>query len=426
MAIPEWVNRLRSGSFTSPSGVVSNFKIDLLTRVGGKKASNHEILNKNEAIPQDQGNRSTAYPMEIYFTGSNGDQEANIFYKSMEEEYSIATPGILHHPYIDWGDIAVMPFEFQQSANLVTGAGIVRIPVEFRKIPQARFPVPVGVNQSEISAEITELETTLEEANVQLDIEDATVFANFRAKINEVVDIISNAVGEIAARVDSVNDTFNLIIADIDSALVIGVDAIQIMSQVNNLIRLPAQIQDSTLSKVQAFATMTEAITISFLNSFGESSNKQVQLNDAVIYQDTAFFATTATAEAGLFTEYETRDAAGDALDFINDAFDLTEQRLSEIYQLLADGVINSFEPDHNTGLNASLIIGNTNSILIDRSFDLKAKQTVILVGPSDPITETWRFYKDMTQLDFFIRTNNLQDNENLEIPAGTEIIAYV
>lgn len=424
MAIPEWVNRLRSASFTSPSGIVSNFKVDLLTRVGGKKASNHEILNKDEAIPQDQGNRSTAYPMEIFFTGSNGDQEADTFYESLKERYTAATPGILNHPR--WGDIAVMPFEFQQSENLVAGAGIFRIPVEFREIPQARFPVPVGVDQSEISAEITELETTLEEANVQLDIEDPTVFANFRAKINEVVDIISNSIGEIAARVDDINDTFNLIIADIDSALTIGVDAVQIMSQVNNLIRLPSQIVDTTLSKVQAFATMTEDISISFLNSFGVSSDKQIQLNDAVIYQDTVYFSTTTAAEAALFTEYETRDAAGDALDFINDAFDLTEQRLSEIYQLLADGVINSFEPDHNTGLNASLIIGNTNSILIDRSFDLKAKQTVILSGPSDAITETWRFYKDITQLDFFIRTNNLQDNEILEIPAGKEIIAYV
>ncbi len=424
MAIPEWVNRLRSASFTSPSGIVSNFKVDLLTRIGGKKASNHEILNKDEAIPQDQGNRSTVYPMEIFFTGSNGDQEADTFYESLKERYTTTTPGILNHPR--WGDIAVMPFEFQQSENLVTGAGIFRIPVEFREIPQARFPVPVGIDQSEISADITELETTLEEANVQLDIEDPTVFANFRAKINEVVDIINNAVGEIAARVDDINDTFNLIIADIDSALVIGVDAVQIMSQVNNLIRLPAQIVDTTLSKVQAFAQMTEDITISFLNSFGISFDIQIQINDAVIFQDIAFFSTIATAEAGLFTEYETRDAAGDALDFINDAFDSTEQRLSEIYQLLSDGVINSFEPDHNTGLQSSLIVGNTNSILIDRSFDLKAKQTVILVGPSDPITQTWRFYKDMTQLDFFIRTNNLQDNEFAEIPSGREIVAYV
>ena len=424
MAIPEWVNRLRAGSFISPSGIISDFKIDSLSRLGGKKASSHEILNKNEAIPQDQGNRSTVYPMDIYFTGSNGDQEADTFYNSMLEKYTVDAPGILKHPR--WGDIAVMPFEFQQVEQLVRAAGIFRITVEFRGIPQSRFPVPEGVDQAKITADITELEEITEAANLQIDIEDPSVFAEFRATINKQVAIIKNAIGDIAATVDNVNDIFNLIIADIDSALQIGVDAIQIMSQVNTLMRLPSQILSGTLFKVQSYGQMIEDITISFLNSFGESSNNQVLINDAIIYQDIALFASTVTAEAALFTEYETRDAAGDALDFVNDGFVLIEQRISEIYQLLANGVVTSFEPDHNTGLSALLIIGKTNSILIDRSFDLKAKQTVILSGPSDPITETWRFYKDMTQLDFFIRTNNIQDNEILEIPAGKKLVAYV
>ena len=418
MAVPEWVERLRPASFTSPKGVVSNFKVDLLTRVGGKKASNHEILNKNEAIPQDQGNRATVYPTEAFFTDGNGDTEANTFYKSLEEKYTIKTPGIYHHPV--WGDIAVMPFEFQQSMNLVTGAGIFRVPVEFRKIPQARFPIAIGIDQSEITADITALEDTLEEANIQIDIDDPGVFAEFRAKVNDVVEVVSDAIQVIADRVDEVGDTFRLIQDDIDSALVIGVDAIQIMSQVNNLIRLPAQIVDSTLTKIQSYGTMIEGLLTSFANSF-TTQDEQTQINFATMFQDLLYFSSGVISEAGLFTEYETRDAAGDALDFINNAFDATEQRLSEISQLLP-----SFIPDHNTGLATLLIIGDTNSILIDRSFDLKAKQTVILVGPSDPVFETWRFYKDMTQLEFFIRTNNLQDNEILEIPAGTEIIAYV
>ena len=424
MAVPDWVDRLRPASFTSPSGIVSNFKVDLLTRVGGKKASSHEILNKNEAIPQDQGNRATVYPTEAFFTGNNGDQEADTFFSSLEEKYTIKTPGIYHHPI--WGDIAVMPFEFQQSTNLVVGAGIFRVTVELRVIPQARFPVSVGVDQSEITADITALEDTLESANAQLDIDDPGVFANFRVAVGAVVDTVSNSVGGIAAGVDSINDTFNLIIADIDSALAIGVDAVQIMSQVNTLIRLPSQIISSTVLKVQSFGQMVEDMALLFADSFGDSSDTQTQINDAVILQDIMLFASTVTAEAGLFTEYETRDAAGQALDIINNAFDLSEQSLSEVYQDLADGIINSFEPDHNTSLNTSLIIGNTNSILVDRSFDLKAKQTVILIGESDAIIETWRFYKDMTKLDFFIRTNNLQDNEILEIPAGREIVAYV
>ena len=55
----EWLDRLRTeASYVSPSGVESFFKFDIVSRDGGKKASIHEILNSNDAIIQDQGNRN--------------------------------------------------------------------------------------------------------------------------------------------------------------------------------------------------------------------------------------------------------------------------------------------------------------------------------------------------------------------------------
>ena len=34
----EWVDRLREASYTSPGGITSNPKVDVLSRSGGKKA----------------------------------------------------------------------------------------------------------------------------------------------------------------------------------------------------------------------------------------------------------------------------------------------------------------------------------------------------------------------------------------------------
>lgn len=424
MAIPAWVERLRSGSFTSPSGVVSDFKIDILTRVGGKKASSHEILNKDESIPQDQGNRSTVYALEIYFVGDSGDQEADAFYDSLRERYTADVPGVLKHPR--WGDINVMPFEFQQVEQLVTGAGVFRVPVEFREIPPIRFPVPEGLDQSDIVADITELESTIETANASIDVDKAGDYASFGAKVTEVVNVIGSSLSGIVSVTEDIQDRFDTIQADIDTALNLGTDAVIIMSQVLQLIRTPSQIFDSTLAKIQGFGVMMEGIAQGFVNEFTENPNNQEKLNSARMAESLLYFGASVTAEAGLFTDYSTREAAGDALDLINTAFDNTEQRMSEIYQLLANGVTTSFEPNHNTGLDALLLIGKTNSILIDRSFDLKAKQITILSGPSDPISLTWQFYKDMTQLEFFIETNNIQDTEFIEIPVGRKIVAYV
>jgi prophage DNA circulation protein len=426
MAVPAWVDRLRDASFVSPSGVESFFKLDTLTRIGGKKASNHEILNKDEAIPQDQGNRSIEYPIEAYFTDENGDLEANAFFDSLGERYTAATPGILKHPI--WGDIPVMPFEFQQVHQLVRQAGIFRVPVTFRPIPQAVFPTAPGIDQSEIVNDISDLEEAINEANAVIDVDDAGRFAEFSAKVKEVVSIVNDAIGEVAAQVDEIEDTFRQIQDDIDSAIAAGASAVEILSQVNRLIRLPGQIVTSTIGKIEAYATMTAGIATSFVGFFNPNSDRTTQLNGAVTFQSLISISTAGTTEAALFTDFETRDAAGDALDFINDAAILTEQRTSEIYQTLSNGIQSSFAPDHNTGLSLSLIVGKTNSILIDRSFDLKAKQIVILQRTSDPITETWKYYRSTKteDIEFYIRTNNLQDNSIIEIPSGTETVVYV
>lgn len=424
MPVPEWVDRLRDASFVSPSGIESFFKLDILTRIGGKKASIHEILNKNEAIPQDQGNRSRTYPIEAYFTDGNGDLESDIFFDSLHEKYTIDSPGILKHPR--WGDIAVMPFDVQQSENIINEGGIFRVPVSFREIPQSIFPIVGTIDQSEIISDITEMESILEDANSAINIDDPTNFAEFGAKINDIVNIVDNSIGEIAARVDDIEDTFRKIQDDIDKAISVGASAIEIMSQVNNLIRLPGQIIDSTISKIEAFATMGEGIITSFAGFFNPDAERKNQLNQAIMFQSLTMFTSAAIAESALFTDFQTRDAASKGLDFVNDSALASEQGTSEIYQTLAGSIQTLFSPDHNTGSSLADIIAKTNAILIDRSFDLKTRQTEILKSDSDAITLTWKKYKDMDMLEFFILTNNLTDNEFIEIPAGREIVYYL
>ena len=422
---PAWVERLREGSFTSPSGVVSNFRLDILARIGGKKASVHEILNKSESISQDQGNRTQVFPMEIYFTGGNGDQDADIFYESLREQYSVSSPGVLNHPR--WGDINVMPFEFQQVEQLVTGAGVFRVPVEFREIPTpVQFPSVIETDAADVSNDITELENTLEVSNESIDISDSGDAAAFSVKVTDIVNVVDVSLADIISTVDEVQDQFNLIKADIAEALDEGDDAVQVLSQVTNLIRQGTQVPDSTLRKVQGYAQMTAGIITGFIDDFSINPNVQENLNNARTAESMGLFSVAAVNEAALSTDYSTREAAGDALDFINLAFATVEQQLSLIYQLLTNGVVNSFAINHDSLSETGQIVAQTNAILLDRAFDLKKKQTIILIAPTDPITLTWRFYKDITQLQFFIDTNNLQDEEIIEIPAGREIAAYV
>lgn len=425
--LPEWLDRLRTAVFVSPSGVEISAKVDVLTRIGGKKVSNHEILNRNESIPQDQGNKARRYPLDFYFTGDSGDQEADEFFEALHEPYTVKKPGTLRHP--TWGDIPVMPFsDPQQTHNLVNGGGIFRVAIEFITVPQNDFPTPEGIDQSEIVSDIDNLEETLAEANAGIDIEDAGRFAEFRSTVNNLVGIISNSLESVASGVSNIEDQFRQIQDDIDNVLQIGGDAVEILSQVNNLIRLPGQILDSTLNKVQSYASMSEGIFNSFVGFFNPNADRISQINEALTAQNTYGMASAALAEASLFTDFETRDQAADVLDAINLTDDNYKNGVSGIAQILTDGVAGSFNPDHNAGLGLSLLIGKTNSILLDRSFSLKARRDYVLPYPTDPITETWNNYESVSNedIDFFIRTNNLNDVEMIEIPAGRYLVVYV
>jgi hypothetical protein len=426
MALPEWIDRLRTASYESPSGVVSTCKLDILTRIGGKKISNHEILNTDDNIPQDQGNRARRYPCDFYFTGDNGDQEANALFESLHEEYTVAAPGILRHPV--WGNIPVFPFsDPQETHNLVNAGGIFRVSVEFISVPETLFPTAGGFDQSEIVSDIDNLEDTLAAANESIDIDDPGRFAEFRAKILSIVDIVSDSLSSVAELADDIQDRFRQTQSDINSVLQIGADAVEILSQVNNLIRLPGQLRDVTISKIQAYATMSQGIADSFLGFFTGDGDRQTQLNDALTLQNTFGIATAALAEAALFTDYETRDQAADVLDTINAQLDQYENGASAIAGVLDGLVTDLFAPDHDTALGLNLIAGKTTAILLDRSFSLKARRNIILTEESDVITLTWKYYESVENdaIEFFIRTNNLNDIDMAGIPAGREIVVY-
>lgn len=425
MPIPEWVERLRTASFVSPSGVESTFKLDILSRIGGKKASSHEILNSDEAIQQDQGNRSTSYPIEAYFTGTNGDQEADIFYKSLEEKYTTESPGLFRHPL--WGDIPVMPFTFQESAQLVTGAGIFRVPCEFRQTSLANFPTPSGGDIAEITAAIDEIEVVIETANENIEDENPSNYAQLKAIVSKIVTAVDNALSPIADLSDDIMDTYRLIKEDINEALDAGADIIIVLNQVNRLIRIPAKaiadvttFVDTTVDRVTSYYDMSVSIIRDILDYLGGVSDEVDKANIAEVFQSTLTISITSTAEAALATDFQTRDAAGYALDLINELEATICDEISTMSQN-----ISGFDADHNTALSLSLIIGMVNGTLIDISFDLKSKRITILAGPSDAITLTWKFYRDMSQLDFFIQTNDLQDLELIEIPAGRQIVSY-
>ncbi len=420
----EFLDRLRSGQFISPTGTTHDFKIDLLEQTGGKKGSSHEILNTNTAILQDQGNTVRTFPMNIYFTDGNQDLEAAAIVTAFEEHYTQSDPGVLKHPR--WGDINVMPFTWSITEQLVKGAGITRITVEFKETPATDFPQPEGTNEQGVIYEIESLADSIEDAAAGIDDTDAGLYATFSANITDVINNVNGALDEIASKVDSVEDQFRAVQSDIQSALAAGDSAVQIISQVGQLIRLPGQITDATIAKVSGFADMFSSVVDGLMSSFRSSTSIGNGINTAITAELIGTQATAGIAEAAMFSDYTTREASGQAIDYLQTAREEYFIALGELTTGLSGNITQTFTPDVASQSGIAQIIADSYSVLISRSFDLKAKKSIILTAPSDPLTLTYKMYGSIDMLEYFLLTNRIAGVEFVEIPAGREIVAFV
>lgn len=366
------------------------------------------------------------YPLECYFTGEDYDQETDAMIASFTERYTRETPGILKHPR--WGDIPVMPFEWTQTEQFVRGVRVGRVTVEFRQIGISTFPVPAGVSEFETVAEIVTLADRIEELAALLDVTEAGPYASFSASVKSAVASIDNTLGAIASVDETIEEQFRTVQADINTALDLGASAVQILSQVGQLIRLPAQIVDDTITKVAGYAAMTEIVINGLLVDLGLATDRTVALNTGKLIEAIGSQATAGVSEAGLFSDFTTREASGQAIDYLALARELYLASLGQVTTDLSGAVEESFTPDHNTESQAQQIAAETFTILITRSFDLAAKQTIILTAPSDPLTLTFQFYGnvDLETQEFFNTTNRITGDEFFELSPGREIVAFV
>jgi hypothetical protein len=146
-----YLDRLRTASYTSPSGVTSAFEFRSLSRALSHKAAIMELPQQNAADVQDLRMSAPRFSMQCIFTGSDYDLAADAYVTALSEYVTPQAPGILHHPR--WGDINVMPLGIGQSENFTEEMGRATIEVEFIKISAVPYPLSATNAASGISAD---------------------------------------------------------------------------------------------------------------------------------------------------------------------------------------------------------------------------------------------------------------------------------
>lgn len=419
--LPAFFSRLRPGRFTSPAGVQSSFLYDTLSRSKGKKSSAHEVSDSDTTIIQDSGSTLLVFPLDVYFVGENGDQEADIFFKSLtEEHYTPDAPGILNHPR--WGDITVIPFDaVEQTEAYTSGSGIFRVTVTLRETKSTSRPLSAKLSPSALEkASSFSVSKALEQAE-KMSTDAKSTYAKAKAVVRSKVKIITDVSDGLTGIAETTQREIDSLKAGILDLINVSATIPEILGAASDIVRTISSIPQDSQDLFAQTMQMTDDIFRSFGEDISNASTSADAANIAYALQAIGTSCVTGIAMSGVMIDYETRDTVGETLDGVNAVY----QQYVDVLETAGDGA--SFAADHDTLAAVHGVVYDTISYLTESSFNLRLKRTYVLTSPSDPLTLCWKYYRDISAdtVDFFCRTNSLTDYDFVEIPAGREVAVY-
>lgn len=422
-ASPAFFSRLRPGRFTSPAGVQSSFLYDNLSRSRGKKTSAHEVSDADTTIIQDSGTTLLVFPLDVYFVGENGDQEADIFFKSLtEERYTPDAPGILNHPR--WGDVPVIPFDaVEQVESYTSGSGIFRVTVTLRETKTVSRSAASKLSPTGLDNKYKQVNASAIEQAEKMVTTAKAKYAKAKSVVTKKVKIITGVADDLTGLADDVRREVDAAKAGILELINVSAAIPQIIGAASDIVRTITSIPQDSADLFSQIVDMTNDV----LNDFGEdisnASTPTDSENVAYILQGIGTACVLGVANAGIMIDYETRETVGKSIDDISGAY----SDYLAVLQSAGNVDGSQFAIDHDTLSGLHGVAHDTITYLTNASFDLKLKRTYTLTAPSDSVTLCWKYYRDISHdtLDFFARTNKLVNYDFIELPAGREVAIY-
>lgn len=418
-----YLDRLRQGEYLAPSGDVFFFNVDTLERSGGKKGATQEILDSDQSISQDQGNKTDVFVMPLYFTGEDYDLDIDDFEKALKQRYSLDSPGTIFHPR--WGNIDVFPFLWVQKEELIDGARVGRLDVTFREIFPLSFPKTDETSLSDSLSNVDAMTNQSLESAGNIDLTTAQSIASMAGKMRDAVGIISNNLKEISETIQEVQDVFDTIESAIDGAIDdIAGNIVTIMAQTQILMRTPGRIIAGAKSKISVYRNMIEELSNNFFDQ--NETIPVINKNNAIASQLVAGFSVAAMAEAVTFNDFTKRTEVLSSIDSLNDGNDVFDDTFEETR---SEGDISQeFSGDHNFFSLLNDTVTRINSYMLNTAFDLKAEKRLTLKNNDDIISVVYSIYKNVQPetIEDFIDVNKIVNDEFIQLDKGREIVAYI
>jgi len=398
-----YLDRLRNCTYTDPNGTVHNLMFDDVARDGSKKVATFDPPQQDRTEVQDMGMSGTDHAMTLYIIGDNYDKAADAFWAGLSLRHTDDKPGRLAHPR--WGDLTVKPLTFTQSEGFVEGMGRAVFVVQFKEVTTGqKFPA-LAVD---LVGEISTLSETAS-ASAIATYEGPTSASDIAKVTSQATSTLKSLQDNLAAIVSGVDELASELSSGVTQA-VDGIGAlidapITMAETIVGLVRLPATVVGSISQKLAAYSTLFDdlAAEAGVNNSPAQDDFLSLTLSASAI----------AAAEASTTGEITNRDDGVAAAEYI--------AAILEFYRSLMDQT----GPDPDLMAQTVDLLTTAQAYLLDASFGLKSARRRILDHDSDPLSETWACYHDVTMLDQFCKDNGLSDGEFFVLPMGREVVWY-
>jgi hypothetical protein len=419
----DWKNRINPTiSLTSPEGNVFTAYWRGDDRSFEKSLGVFKKPGVKGATVQDQDRGPITYPLTLFFSGSGHDLDAEKFFNASSEN---GLWGVVHPTK---GFLNLQLISITESIKPVESGNITQFNTEWLE------PIIEGITRStsEIGADITaQVDAVNDTSSEQLEdnvIQDTAKETNaLKSTVTKIISSVKSTVSNLYETTAKLNARMLSIQRGIQTAIQAPViEILALGGQINNLIEFPLLATNDIKSRLASYENMINSM-------LGiEPSEPSISGRNIVAVKEVALVSAIASlAQISSTGLLQTRGQAIETSVKITELFNLIVNGLDTDQEFFEDNDIdNQYFSQSASYADALKIIALANQYLLKASFDLAIERRFLLKKGSSPIIITIEQYGDLgdndSNLDLFIESNGLKNNDILWLPAGREVITYV
>ncbi|WP_265658582.1 DNA circularization N-terminal domain-containing protein [Francisella philomiragia] len=417
-----WQDRLKEAAYISPSGTRYPFLYENLSHSRDKNITEFDFPDVDGTYVQESGSSGRKFPIECIFWGDNYDQLATGFENALFEKGI----GKLEHPI--YGTFDVVPSgTITRKDDLKSAGNQSIVNVTFINTLGLIYPNSQRDAASEVADSIDNYrETASKQFAKNIKSKSYLQNATFKNKYKSYLEQAQEKLQPITESAEDLNSEFVAINTSINNQVgsifsVLDTPAV-LANQTIRLLQLPGQSLISIGQRFGAYSDLISSLIFDYDNTGTNTNIISPTSND--FYNKNLFASAyiTGMASSILNTQFETKK---DALDSATELLQQYDNVVSwQDDNIKALGIIDTGEEYQQL----SDLVAITAGYVIEISFTLKQEKRVWLDRARTVIDLVAELYQNDldSNIDFFIRTNNLSGTEILELPRDKEVVYYV